>query len=168
MTPTPTYRMQISLNALEHLGLNLYSNVPAVLSEAVANAWDADAQQIRIAFKMDEGCIEIQDDGLGMTQAEVNDRFLNADFRRRKTMPGRTPRGRAPMGRKGIGKLSLFSIAHQVEVHTVKEGESSAFRMSLPDMRRSIEQEQEAYFPEALSTACLDLTCGTRFILRDL
>ena len=168
MTPTPTYRMQISLNALEHLGLNLYSNVPAVLSEAVANAWDADAQQVRIAFKMDEGCIEIQDDGLGMTQAEVNDRFLNVGFRRRKTMPGRTPRGRAPMGRKGIGKLSLFSIAHQVEVHTVKDGESSAFRMSLPDMRRSIEQEQEAYFPEALSADCVDLARGTRFILKDL
>ena len=168
MTPPPTYRMQISLNALEHLGLNLYSNVPAVLSEAVANAWDADAQQVRIAFKMDEGCIEIQDDGLGMTQAEVNDRFLNVGFRRRKTMPGRTPRGRAPMGRKGIGKLSLFSIAHQVEVHTVKEGERSAFRMSLPDMRRSIEQDQEAYFPEALAADCLDLARGTRFILKDL
>ena len=168
MTPPPTYRMQISLNALEHLGLNLYSNVPAVLSEAVANAWDADAQQVRIAFKMDEGCIEIQDDGLGMTQAEVNDRFLNVGFRRRKIMLGRTPRGRAPMGRKGIGKLSLFSIAHQVEVHTVKDGERSAFRMSLPDMRRSIEQDQEAYFPEALATDCIDLARGTRFILKDL
>ena len=168
MTPTPTYRMQISLNALEHLGLNLYSNVPAVLSEAVANAWDADAQQVRIAFKMDEGCIEIQDDGLGMTQAEVNDRFLNVGFRRRKIMLGRTPRGRAPMGRKGIGKLSLFSIAHQVEVHTVKDGERSAFRMSLPDMRRSIEQDQEAYFPEALAADCVDLARGTRFILKDL
>ena len=168
MTQTPTYRMQISLNALEHLGLNLYSNVPAVLSEAVANAWDADALQVRIAFKMDEGCIEIQDDGLGMTQAEVNDRFLNVGFRRRKTMPGRTPRGRAPMGRKGIGKLSLFSIAHQVEVHTVKEGVVSAFRLSLPAIRQSIVQEQEAYFPDELPTAGIDLACGTRFILRDL
>ena len=30
--------MSISLNALEHLGINLYSNIPAVLSEIVANA----------------------------------------------------------------------------------------------------------------------------------
>lgn len=38
------YIMRIDLNVLNHLGLNLYSNVPAVLSEAVANAWDANAR----------------------------------------------------------------------------------------------------------------------------
>ncbi len=168
MTPQlPVYRMQISLNVLEHLGLNLYSNVPAVLAEAVANAWDADAQQVRIDFKADTDCIEIQDDGMGMTHAEVNERFLIVGFRRRDAMLGTTPRGRAPMGRKGIGKLSLFSIAHQVEVHTVKDGEASAFRMSLPAMRHSIEQGEEMYRPEALAPAG-DLTCGTYFILRDL
>ena len=31
--------MKLSLNVLQHLGLNLYSNVPAVLSEVVANAF---------------------------------------------------------------------------------------------------------------------------------
>lgn len=35
--------MRISISALEHLGMNLYSNTPAVVSEVVANAWDADA-----------------------------------------------------------------------------------------------------------------------------
>ena len=35
--------IKISLAALEHLGMNLYSTIPAVLSEIVANAWDADA-----------------------------------------------------------------------------------------------------------------------------
>ena len=43
MTQPPPLEMRLSLNILEHLGLNLYSHVPAVLSEAVANAWDADA-----------------------------------------------------------------------------------------------------------------------------
>ncbi len=167
MTQSPAYRMQISLNVLEHLGLNLYSNVPAVLSEVVTNAWDADARQVHIAFHIAEDRIEIQDDGLGMTHAEVNDRFLIVGFRRRDEMPRTTPRGRAPMGRKGIGKLSLFSIAHQVDVHTVKNGEASAFRMSLPAMRHSIEQSEEMYCPEALRPA-RDLTCGTRFILAQL
>ena len=31
------YRLTISLNVLNHLGINLYSNVPAVLAEVVAN-----------------------------------------------------------------------------------------------------------------------------------
>ena len=42
--------MSISLNALEHLGINLYSNIPAVLSEIVANAWDADAKKVAITI----------------------------------------------------------------------------------------------------------------------
>src|SRR4051812_29908644 len=31
----PTYEMTLSLNVLHHLGLNLYSSMPAVLSEVV-------------------------------------------------------------------------------------------------------------------------------------
>ncbi|HHY01814.1 MAG TPA: hypothetical protein GX686_02960 [Paracoccus sp.] len=40
--------MPCSLNALEHPGINLYSNIPAVLSEIVADAWDADAENVTI------------------------------------------------------------------------------------------------------------------------
>ncbi len=43
MAKKPPYSMTLSLNVLNHLGLNLYSNAPAVLAEAVANGWDADA-----------------------------------------------------------------------------------------------------------------------------
>ena len=58
--------MQISLNALEHLGMNLYSNVPAVLSEIVANAWDADATRVVVEVNQDDQSVEITDDGIGM------------------------------------------------------------------------------------------------------
>ena len=44
------YRMTISLNVLNHLGLYLYSNTPAVLAEVIANAWDADAKTVRVDF----------------------------------------------------------------------------------------------------------------------
>jgi hypothetical protein len=30
------------------LGLNLYSNIPSVLAEIIANAWDADADKVEI------------------------------------------------------------------------------------------------------------------------
>ena len=38
-----TLELKIDLATLNHLGLNLYSNVPAVLSELIVNSWDADA-----------------------------------------------------------------------------------------------------------------------------
>ena len=103
--------MTINLSALEHLGINLYSNIPAVLSEIVANAWDADAKRVTITIDKSSETITIEDDGIGMDRDGVIDRFLAVGFKRRDKMGGKTPGGRKPMGRKGIGKLSIFSIA---------------------------------------------------------
>ena len=48
MAYEPPLEMSIGLNVLNHLGLQLYSNIPAVVSEIVANAWDADATVVDI------------------------------------------------------------------------------------------------------------------------
>lgn len=45
------YQMTIDLNVLNHLGINLYSNIPSVISEVVANAWDADAEEVEVITK---------------------------------------------------------------------------------------------------------------------
>ena len=42
------YEMTIDLNVLNHLGINLYSSTPPVLSEVVANSYDADATRVDI------------------------------------------------------------------------------------------------------------------------
>ena len=42
------FELKIDMNVLDHLGLNLYSNVPAVLAELIANSWDADAGRVDI------------------------------------------------------------------------------------------------------------------------
>lgn len=46
---TCIYKMTVDLNVLEHLGINLHSNIAAVLTEVVANAnaWDANASGCR-------------------------------------------------------------------------------------------------------------------------
>lgn len=167
-----SFQLTISLNTLEHLGINLYSNMAAVLSEIVANAYDADATRVLIDWDQDNDRIVIADDGSGMTEKEVNDRFLTVGYRRRAGQPGLTPKfDRKPMGRKGIGKLSLFSIADTVIVETAKNGEKSAFRMNLPDIRDKIENEQAedtTYEPEPASIRDIDFEHGTRITLTDL
>lgn len=161
--------MKISLNALEHLGMNLYSNVPSVLSEIVANAWDADATKVSIQLDKDAGRITIDDEGIGMNRDEVIDRFLNVGFKRRVQLGPKTPKGRAPMGRKGIGKLSTFSVARMVEVYTVGNGERTAFRMDREVIRKQIESgAQEAYAPEELSDWPDNHPGGTRIVLSEL
>lgn len=170
------YILQIGLNVLEHLGINLYSNIPAVLSEVVANAWDADATMVNINIKPDKTII-IEDNGIGMTRAEVKERYLMVGYQRRESQPGLTKRKRKPMGRKGIGKLSLFSIAKTVEIYTSKRAKTdsserkSALRMELDEIRKQISETQDSvgkYHPQKLSTKGMNLTEGTRIILSNL
>ena len=167
------YTLTLSLNVLEHLGINLYSNVPAVLSEIVANAWDADATEVRVHWNEEEGTIVIQDNGAGMTRSDINNRFLLTGYNRRDEQPGQTELGRRPMGRKGIGKLSSFSIANVVDVETVKDTERNAFRMDVEGIRKEMQKEEDGeargtYHPEPIPASGIDFPVGTRITLREL
>jgi hypothetical protein len=166
------YKMTVSLNVLKHLGLNLYSSTPAVLSETVANAWDADATKVTIDWDKEAKIITITDNGTGMDYGAVNDKFLFVGYERRENDPTKTARGRHVMGRKGIGKLSLFAIADQVDVHTVfNDGtntDRNALRMLTPKIKTAAENEED-YGPEALDPDVTnDLEQGTRIILSKL
>ena len=166
---TPHYEMTLSLNVLRHLGFGLYSNVAAVLSEVVANAWDADAEHVRIAIDASNGKVVIEDDGHGMTIEDANQKYLVVGYERRNT-EGRTPALNRPvMGRKGIGKLSLFSIARTVEVHSVRNGEKHGFVMDSEDIEERIRDGREAkYYPSAVELGAVDLDRGTRIILTNM
>ena len=160
--------MRMSLDVLRHLGLNLYSNVPAALSEIVANAWDADAENVKIKLN-EENSIIIEDNGVGMTRNQVIDRFLRIDYQRRNGQPGLTSKGRTPMGRKGIGKLSLFSIARDIVVETIHQGSRTAFRMRLDEIEDTIkDSKNEEYEPEELFCEHNIEDLGTRIVLNEL
>lgn len=160
--------MTISLNALEHLGINLYSNIPAVLSEIVANAWDADAKKVIVTIDKASETITIEDNGTGMDRDGVVDRFLTVGFKRRDDMGDTTPAGRKPMGRKGIGKLSIFSIAQVAEVYTTHASSKTAFRMDRDAIRKAISGKgQNTYKPREL-TDWPGLKKGTRIVLSGL
>ena len=161
--------MTISLSSLEHLGINLYSNIPAVLSEIVANAWDADARNVNITVNRAEGTIIIEDDGDGMDRDGVIDRFLTVGFKRREILGELTPAGRKPMGRKGIGKLSIFSVAQLAEVYTTKDEERTAFKMDREVIRKAISgKDGSPYKPEEINEWPEELKRGTRIVLSGL
>lgn len=163
------FAMTISLSVLDDLGIRLYSKIPAVLSEVVANAWDADAQLVDIIFDRESNTIIIQDDGKGMTESDINKKYLTVGYRKRDNEPAQTPAGRSPMGRKGIGKLSVFSIATTVEVHTICKGQGCALRMNSDDIK-SVIKKNDVYKPKPipLDSEMNNLTSGTKIILRDL
>ena len=127
------YTMRISRLTVDKLGVKLYDKVSAVLAELIANAYDADAQNVTIHAPMgkylagkangevqDKGFeIKIEDDGAGMTPEEMQAFFLVVGAERRTD----SRRGdvskrfkRKVMGRKGVGKLAPFGICKVMEV----------------------------------------------------
>lgn len=170
---TSPYQLTVDLQVLKHLGIGLYSNVPAVISEMVANAYDADAAKVKINVKNEE--IVIEDDGLGMNVNDANTKFLTVGYDKRG-LGGEIATlkyGRKPMGRKGIGKLSAFAIAGEVEVRSVKthpktekEIGRAAFVMDVAEIQRRA-KEKKPYRPRPLDDSDTKIVKGTRIVLRN-
>ena len=169
---SPTFEMTVDLNVLEHLGINLYSNIAAVLTEAVANAWDADAENVIIRVDpAKQEWIEIVDDGIGMSVGDLNGKYLRVGYRRRDEGDehGRmTAKQRPVMGRKGLGKLSLFSIANEIEVQSVRDGQqATGFTMRVDGIKKAVEAKM-TYNPVPLAAKDVTVARGTRIVLREI
>lgn len=168
MTEQPPFTMSIDMSVLEALGIKLYSNAAAVLTELVANAYDADATLVQISWDVDESSVIVSDNGCGMTQQELNDRFLKTGYQKR---PAEGPHSkiwnRPFMGRKGIGKLSAFSIADEIFVYTTKDEESIGCRISVRKLRKQISLGLP-YHPEKVEIPEEYSGSGTTIVLRRL
>ena len=141
----PTLEMTFDINILEHLGLRMYTSLPAVVAEFIANAWDAGAKRVDVFVPKTSAitpryAVSIEDDGCGMTVEDVNMRFLVVGRARRDEEGVETikvgDKERKIIGRKGIGKLAGFGVAGQVKLTTRKNGEFVTFVMDYDSMKQ--------------------------------
>lgn len=125
------YKMNINPRILELLGPSLYTNIYYIIAELIANAYDADAENVYIIISDDR--ITVEDDGTGMSYSngDINRYLSVAAVSRTKDEDSRTKdKGRLRMGRKGVGKLAALSISEKVLVKTIANGEKSGFVLS--------------------------------------
>ena len=165
------YRMEFDVGTIKHLGLQMYSTLPPVIAELVANAWDANATKVEITIPempIDQSTskIVISDDGIGMSDTDVRGKYLIIGRdRREKDHSDETasPYKRKIMGRKGIGKFSAFGIAKEIVVESVKDGNVSHFRMNYDELLAE-EDKREIEFPPLPPTDTVHQ--GTKIILK--
>lgn len=165
------YRMTVDLNILDHLGINLYSNIAAVLTEAVANAWDADAETVNITIDQHSRRIEIVDDGIGMSIEDMNNKYLLVGYKRREDDPKygtETEKKRPVMGRKGLGKLSLFSVADVIKVQSAKDGRAHGLKMTTEGIQNAARDRKPDYYPDPLPDEEVTVVKGTRIVLEQV
>ncbi len=100
----------------------VYKPFVKAFKELVSNAFDADADTVRIKFADDFSSVTVSDDGQGMTPFEFRNDFARIGGGSRRWAGDRTRTGRLRIGSKGIGFLALARYCDRLKV------ESSATR----------------------------------------
>ncbi len=128
-------KMSFDPRVIDDLGAKLYSTLPPIVAELIANGYDACAKEIKIELHdgddSSEKQIIISDDGHGMSYNEINSRYLVVGRKKREDEPGEQQCTRKPIGKKGLGKLSFFGIARMANIETVHDGKKVSFVMDL-------------------------------------
>ena len=170
------FEMDFDIATIKHLGLQMYSTLPPVIGELVANAWDANATVVEITIPEtlidDRSQIIIKDNGDGMSDSDLREKYLIVGRDRREsenTELTPEPYERPIMGRKGIGKFSAFGIAKEIEIESVRKDKVSHFVMDYDEMLESTQQLESdqrprAEFPSLAPTG--DVSQGTTITLR--
>jgi uncharacterized protein (TIGR02391 family) len=149
---------------IDDLGAKLYSTLPPIISELIANGYDAYAKKVSIELDGtgENKTITIIDDGVGMGFDEVNDKYLRIGRKRRDYEEPKTKNKRSPIGKKGLGKLAFFGVAKKAVIETIKDGEKTVFEMDWDKIQST--SGEKPYEP-IFSTEKTTLKSGTKIIL---
>ena len=151
----PPYVMRFDVGTIKHLGLQMYSTLPPVISELVANGWDANATSVSITIPnapldFDKSAVVIHDNGIGMSDDDIRNKYVVTGRDRREdegSDESPEPFKRRVMGRKGIGKFSSFGIAKEIEIESVKDGQTSRLIMNYDDMLAAASDRSIKFLP---------------------
>lgn len=159
-------KLQMTFDPLviDDLGAKLYSTLPPIISELIANGYDACAKKIFIELTgagEDKKNI-ITDDGFGMNFEEIDDKYLRIGRKRRDVGDEKNKCGRPPIGKKGLGKLAFFGIAKRAVIKTIHNNEEIIFEMDWDKIQKT--PEGKAYEP-VFSRQKTSKNNGTEIIL---
>jgi Histidine kinase-, DNA gyrase B-, and HSP90-like ATPase len=126
-----------ALGILNELSTGTYVSYSRALKELLSNAWDARASEVQITISADLNEITILDNGEGMSEEDIRERFLRIGGS--SSVRGAVRGGRRLIGHKGIGALSVIPICREVRVLTTKANSTDRIEAVL-DVPRMIER----------------------------
>jgi hypothetical protein len=127
---------------LTMLGDQLIKNERIALVEIIKNAYDADADWVKVTFSgfakrfeiTPDSKIIIEDDGIGMTRQVLTEHWASPATPIKKIAKQNqdtTPKGRKIQGEKGIGRFAILKLGKTVSIVTRPEGLQSEYTLGL-------------------------------------
>lgn len=126
-------RFSVDAAMLARLGRELMARHETALSELVKNAYDADAERVvvRISGAAHGNCIEVSDDGSGMTREELVNGFMRLATNDKIERPVSAKFKRRRAGRKGVGRFATERLGRRLILTTATKDAKSALRMNI-------------------------------------
>lgn len=162
------------------IGKELITDDFIAVFELVKNAFDADAHEVHITFQglqSKNPCIIIQDDGDGMDEDDLKDKWLFVAYSAKKLEQDyrdKIKSGRVFAGAKGIGRFSCDRLGASLKLITRKKADNAPYCILSVDWRR-FEDDPEKEFqtiPAQLTktkvTAGYEFESGTILEISDL
>jgi two-component sensor histidine kinase len=124
------------------LGDQLITNKIVAVNEIIKNSYDADAGKVAVRFINFEylnkkhkpehtPCIEIQDDGSGMSIDIIRKVWLRPatpnKFNTKKSASRFTKKGRLMQGEKGIGRFAVHKLGDTIDIFTRASGQKEVY-----------------------------------------
>lgn len=147
-----------------------YRSTENAIKELVDNAWDADAERVKVFLPEPLTVnpeIIVEDDGTGMIEEELRREYLFIASDRRQRRGERTAsKKRKVKGRKGIGKFAGLMTASTMKLETCARGICSSFSVTRDEFKKfdDIEGMPINLFTKKVSQE----KHGTRIILSNL
>lgn len=138
--------IKVSGVSIAQLSRGLYRSTAAAFKELVSNAWDADAESVRIDTNYPEfSFISCVDNGPGMTLEQFLDYFnkqgIGYCFKRKGDKNITDKYERPIIGRLGIGMLAIGQLCHsfEIESHYInQQGKGEAYKAEIILLDESI------------------------------
>lgn len=124
---------EASANLQRLIGRELVPSEEIALIELVKNAYDSGANQVVLTIQppteREPGYIDVQDDGEGMTLADVSRIFMFAGYSERPDQVGVS--ARIPTGEKGIGRFAADKLGKRLTLFTKRAGQENGIRLEV-------------------------------------
>lgn len=140
------HQVKAKSHILSLLGDELIGSDSLAIFELVKNAYDADAENVKISFidlNTPKQKIIIEDDGHGMSPEIIEDVWLTigTDFKRGKNRKESKKFERVSFGNKGVGRLAVHKLAKIVTLETQVKGNSFSSSLTI-DWKNLIDSKE--------------------------
>ena len=157
---------------LQELGERLVAKSDVALMELIKNAYDADASECRVTF--DGKCVEVIDDGHGMTEDEFIQNWMHiATPDKHRARRSRRYKRRVT-GSKGIGRFAVRFLGRKLRLETVAEDPQRPGRRTLLSISFNWARIDKAShlhtveIPYEVGQAPIKRNAGTRLVIESL